>query len=626
MQAEHLEILDFLHRYAPFNELPEDTLKWVTNTIEISYFKAGTQILQFGDEVDALYLIRSGAVEVSRRNGDLYNRLSEGGFFGEFGLMRNKSVRFPAKALEDCLIYLIPEPVFSNLFENFEYFADYVEIEDRSRLHQVASRRADANELLTSSVETLIAREPVTLDINSSAREAAIKMSDEGVSSVLIVNSAQSSKPDQGEESSNYLAGIVTDVDIRKRLVAQGLNYDTPVTEIMTADMVSVEYNQFVFEASLTMLRYNIHHLPVLKRDRPIGVIALSDIIRHESHNSLVVVSSIFHQHSVEDLQPLAEEARACFIRMVNEDANSHMIGGAMAIIGRSFKQRLLELGEEKFGPPPIPYCFLALGSMARDEQLVITDQDNAMVLDNSFDPAKHDDYFLKLAQFVSDGLNVCGYPYCKGEIMATNQKWRKPLKAWEDYFTDWIENPTPEALLNSSIFFDLDGVWGKTEWADRLNEQIVKQAQGSPRFLACMARNALRRTPPLGFFKGFVLEKDGRHVNSFNLKRRGTAPLADLIRVHALACGSRSINSFDRLLDVIDSNILPAGHAQDIREALEFISMVRIRHQAQDLEAKREPDNNVEPENLSEFERRTLKDAFQVLSSAQKFLKFRYP
>ncbi|GGB96658.1 cyclic nucleotide-binding protein [Marinobacterium zhoushanense] len=620
MQAEHLEIMDFLRRYPPFNELPEEALGRVAANIDVSYFKAGTQILEFDQEVDAWYVIRSGAVEVYRRNGDLYNRLSEGGYFGEFGLLRENRVRFPIVALEDTLAYLIPAPIFKELFEQYENFADFVEVEDRSRLRQTVARREDANELLTSSIEVLIGRAPVTIETGSTVREAAIRMSDEGVSSLLIVHPSGS---DQANVS--CMAGMITDRDLRNRVVAKGLSYDTPVTQIMTAELIHAEHNQLVFEAMLAMLQHNVHHLPILKHGTPVGVIALSDIIRYESQNSLFVVSRIFRANSVEELSTLEGEVRSCFSRMVHEDANSKMIGRAMAVIGRSFKQRLLELAEEKLGPPPVPYCFLALGSMARQEQLIVTDQDNALVLDNSFDPMKHDAYFLQLAQFVSDGLAACGYTYCKGEIMATTPKWRQPLRVWERYFDEWIDEPTPQTLLNSFIFFDLDGVWGKTEWADHLSRYIANKAQHNSRFLACMARNALLRTPPLGFFKEFVMEPSGQQTQSIDMKRRGTAPLADLIRVHALAVGSVARNSFDRLQDVIEADILPQGRGQDLRDALEFISMVRIRHQALDLDAGQKPDNKIEPENLSDFERKNLKDAFQILSSAQKFIKYRY-
>ena len=310
---------------------------------------------------------------------------------------------------------------------------------------------------------------------------------------------------------------------------------------------------------------------------------------------------------------------------MVTEDASSRMIGSAMAVIGRSFKQRLLELAEETLRPPPVPYCFLALGSMARQEQLIVTDQDNALVLDNSFDPARHDDYFKALAAFVSDGLARCGYSYCTGGVMATNAKWRQPLRQWERYFSEWIEQPTPESLLNSGIFFDIDGVWGETEWIDGLRRLISRKAKGNSRFLACLARNALLRTPPLGFFKDFVVESDGRHSRAINLKRRGTAPLADLVRVHALAVGSLARNSFERLNDIIEADVLPRGRGQDLLDAMEFVSMVRIRNQANDLAAGIEPDNSIEPDSLSEFERKSLRDAFLILSNAQKYLKFRY-
>ncbi|MCB2030383.1 MAG: cyclic nucleotide-binding protein, partial [Rhodoferax sp.] len=222
-------------------------------------------------------------------------------------------------------------------------------------------------------------------------------------------------------------------------------------------------------------------------------------------------------------------------------------------------------------------------------------------------------------------GLARSGYSYCSGDVMATNTRWRQSLRVWQDTFRQWIEQPTPETLLAASIFFDLDGVWGQTAFSERLRTLIADKARANTRFLACMARNALLRTPPLGFFKDFVLEPDGRHANAINLKRRGTAPMVDLIRVHALAIGSRARNSFERLRDVIAADVLPQGRGQDLHDALEFISMVRIRNQAHDMAAGLEPDNSIEPEKLSEFERKSLRDAFQILSHAQTYLKFCY-
>lgn len=622
MEAELLEIKNFLSQHPPFDELEDDVLNYVTRHVEISYYREDTPVIHFGDEIHDLYMVRSGVIEVYRRKGELYNRLDEGALFGQMGLLTNNKVRFPAKATKDSLLYCIPEEVFQELYENHEAFADFVEVEDNARLRQTVSNSSEQNDLTTSKVRTLLTTEAPSIPKTESIQNAAIKMAEENVSSLLIIDPEVA---DDDEDDNNPLVGIITDRDLCTRVLAQGLDPNDEVSSVMTTEVISLDHNAYVYEAMLTMLRYNVHHLPVLKDKQPIGIIEATDIVRYESQNSLLLVSSIFQQQSVEELAALSEQVKDSFVRLVNEDANSHMVGSAMSVIGRSFKQRIIELAEEELGEPPVPYCFVALGSMGRDEQLLVTDQDNAIILDNTFVKEKHDAYFAELSKRVCDGLDQCGYTYCTGDIMATNPEWRMTRSEWEECFADWIDNPNPKALLNASIFFDLDGVYGRLKWAEQLNGFIVRRARKNNRFLACLARNAMNRTPPLGFFKDFVMEKDGQHKNSINLKRRGTAPLADLIRVHALAVGSRSKNSFERLDDIHEAGILPKGKARDLSDALEFISMVRIRHQALDVENQIEPDNNIEPENLSDFERRNLKDAFQILSNAQNFLKFRY-
>lgn len=617
MQAELIDIRNHLQQHAPFSDLPESLLDEVAGSIEIAYHRAGSRILELGQKNTDLHYIRSGAVELYRRSGELYNRLGEGEIFGQIGLLMGRQVRFPATALEDTLVYLIPLSMFQHLFDTQDAFADYVEIEDQSRLRSAVNRSQKGNELMTSKVSRLISRQPVMAASTIRLQEAARIMTEQRVSALPLVEGS-------GEHEGD-LVGIITDRDLRTRAVADAMPSETPVAEIMSRDLITIRSDAYIFEAMLEMLHNNVHHLPVIERGKPRGIVALSDIMKYESQNSLYVVSNIYRQQNVTGLKAVSKDVEASFIRMVNEDANSHMIGSAMAGIGRSFSQRLLELGEEKLGPPPVPYCYLALGSMARDEQLIVTDQDNALVLDDSFDPAEHDDYFLALAKFVSDGLAECGYAYCTGDIMATNKKWRQPLSVWKDYFTDWIENPKAEALLNSNIFFDLDGVHGEMSYAKALQDLIATKAQNSQRFLAMMARNAINRTPPLGFFRQFMLEEGGKQSKTFNLKRRGTAPVSDLIRVHALACGSRRQNSFTRLQDIAHTRLLPEDGVDNLRDALEFIAIVRIRHQAIAMENGREPDNNVRPEDLSPFERSHLKDAFQIVSQAQKYLRYRY-
>lgn len=616
MAAELQDILLFLDSCPPFDELPEEAVREAAAEMEVSYYRAGTTIYGYGNAVHHLYIIRRGAVEISRRNGTLYNRLEENDIFGQMGLLMNNVARLSAKAIEDTLVYCLPENQFHTLCSEFEHFSDFVELEDSTRLRQAVA--TTGQQITTAKIKTLLTGDPVVLKQDATVQQAAMVMEQNNISAVLI-------ESDKLQDVGIRASGILTDRDMCTRVLATGLSSDTPVRDIMSRELLCLDQNAYIYEAMLLMLRNNIKHLPVIKGRKPVGIIEHSDIVRYESQHSLLLVNTIFQQSSLEDLIDLSPQVQDSFVRMVNEDANSHMIGTAMSVIGRSFIQRIIELAVAHLGDPPVPFCFLIFGSMARDEQLVVTDQDNGLLLHNDYDPQHHEKYFETLADYVCDGLDKCGYHYCSGDIMATNPEWRKTTAQWKECFTDWIDNPKPQALLNSSIFFDLDGVYGMLEAVTDLQDFIVERAGKNKKFLACLARNAINRTPPLGFFKTFVLETDGKHKNSINLKRRGTAPLSDLVRVHALAAGSKAINTFERMDDVIESTLLPEGKGEDLRDAMEFISLVRIRHQAKDIESNREADNNVEPTAMSDFERRHLKDAFQILSNAQNFIKYRY-
>lgn len=624
MSTEIQDVINFVSAHEPFDGLPSDELTSMCGQIEVSYFQSGTQIFEYDEAIDALYLIRSGSVEIFTRSGDLYNRLEPGQVFGQMGVLMNGHVRYPAKALEDTLIYRIPAAIFLKLCRQNAEFGDYFEVNEHSTLKQVVLNQADNNDMTTVRVRDIVDREPVYADADMTVQECAQKMTELKVSSVVVYDEVAMRSEEEGEKRS-IPAGIVTDRDLRKRIIAKGLPFTTPLRDIMSADLVTIGYDAYVYEAMVLMLRHNVHHLPLVHHHEVKGMVALSDIVRHESQNSLLLIRGIMTEESVEALSALSSQVGAVMVRMVKEGANSHMISTAISVIGRSFKQRLLQLAEKKFGPPPVPYCFLALGSMAREEQLLVTDQDNALILSTDYDEKTHGEYFKNFSNFVCDGLNACGYSHCDGGIMASNPKWRMTLPEWKKQFNDWIEHPDPKALLNASIFFDLSGVDGKLTWAEQLTRFIVHKARRNRGFLAALARNSLNRTPPLGFFKDFVVEIDGRQRQSLNLKRRGTAPMVDVIRVHALAEGSLSQNSFDRLADIADSKLLPEGKREEISNALEYLSMIRIRQQAAAFEAGEEPDNTVVPETLSAQQRRSMKQAFKVLDSAQKFLRFRY-
>ena len=628
MDIEALEIRQHLARFAPFDRLSDELLDAVADSVDVVYFKAGSEILTLGQAINELHYIRSGAVEVYRRGGTLLNRIEEGDVYGHFSLLRNHQVHFPVTAIEDTLIYLVPDAVFQRLCVEDEHFAEFIEV-DQPRLKSTVENHAGDASMMTTKVRKLITRPPVVVESTATVQDAAQSIGEQHATSVLVLGEPDENPRDNVTDATGHprrLLGILTDSDFRSRVVAAGLPPDTPVGTIVAGHPFTVQSDEILQEAMLRMLRNNLQHLPVLHRRKLVGVLHISDLIRHQTHTSLYLVERIYAQQNAQALGRLLPDVRESFVRMVEEGANSQMVGSALSTIGRSFTRRLLELAELELGPPPVPYSFMALGSMARNEQSIVTDQDNALVLDDRFDPEQHDAYFAAMGKIVSDGLAVCGYTYCTGDIMATNPRWRQPLRVWKQYFNDWIDNPTPERLLHSSIFFDLDNVYGENDFVVQLQDLVANRAPGSALFLAAMARNASNRTPPLGFFRNFVMEKDGKQNNTINVKRRGTAPMIDLIRVHTLASGSTAQNSFERLNDIAKTELLPSGVGDRIRYALEFISIVRIRHQAMALGREQPPTNSIEPENISGTERHNLKDAFQLLSDAQKFLQFRYP
>ncbi|MCW8906004.1 MAG: CBS domain-containing protein, partial [Sedimenticola sp.] len=293
MHAEQLEIAGFLLNHPPFDELPEEVLNELAQQVEVSYYRSGSDILTLSEPIQELYVIRKGAVETYRRTGELYNRLADGDVFGQVSLMMNQRVRFPVKAIEDTLVYCIPFELFQDYCDRFETFADYFESENNSLLRKAVSDYQDNNDLTSVKVKELITRDLVTVPDSASIRQAAEIMTEQHISSLLVIN------PNPDDSDTPGPDGIVTDRDLRERVLATGLSPDSSVAQVMSRVMVTLDDNAYVFEAMLLMLRNNIHHLPIMHRQQPVGVLALSDLVRHESQSSILLVRSIFNMTSV---------------------------------------------------------------------------------------------------------------------------------------------------------------------------------------------------------------------------------------------------------------------------------------------------------------------------------------
>src|SRR3990167_5795079 len=451
-----------------------------------------------------------------------------------------------------------------------------------------------------------------SLPPQTSIREAAQIMSEKRVSSVLIVEQ-------------DHLFGLITDRDLRNRVIAAGMDTGRSIMDIATLAPMTIDVQTPAFDALLLMARHNIHHVPVLDGQRIAGMITATDLTEQHSTSAVYLAGDIYKQGSVEGLQQASTKIKRLQQSLASAQASAYSTGHIITAITDAITSRLLQLGEARFGPAPVDYVWVAAGSQARSEQTAKSDQDNCMVLDDSYDEAQHGAYFKSLAQFVCDGLDACGYVYCPGEMMAMTDTWRQPRRRWAEYFARWTGQPDPKSLMLTCVFFDLRAVHGNNQLLDGLRRDVLERTRGNSIFLALMVGNALTHQPPLGMFKGISSIRSGEHKGTIDLKHTGVVPIVDLARVYALAGGDDAVNTHDRLLGAAAGGSISEQSARDLRDALEFLAFTRIQHQARQIAAGLAPDNYLNPDDISNFERSQLKDAFTVVQSLQSVLGQRY-
>ncbi len=616
MEVELLEMRDFLAAQRPFDQLRDEVLSSLTAKLSIRYVRREQDIPENESGEPVLNVIRTGAAEIRSGEGELLARLGEGDLLGYRVGHRDDARGVRGVAIEDCLLYQLPGAVVDTLCDEHRQLAYFFAPIGGERLRDAVRSLGESQNiqlnLMTTPLRSVLARDPICLPPTATIRETAERMSAERVSSMLIV--------EQG-----HLFGIVTDRDLRLRVIAQGLDYDRPVAEIMTGAPWTVDISVFAYEALLFMARHGVHHLPVLDGTKVAGVVTATDFFERHSTSAIYLAGDIHRQDTVEGLQAASARTPQLLLNLAAAGATADRVGHVITGVGDAFTIRLLELAEMKMGPPPVDYAWVAAGSQARNEQSVGSDQDNALILDDSYDPSAHEEYFRDFTRFVCDGLDACGYVHCPGEMMAMTEEWRLPLKAWKAKFARWIDEPEPKSLMLTCVFFDVRHIYGDDSLFQELRQFVLDKARGNSIFLAHMTSNALSHQPPLGFFRNFVLIRGGEHDQTFDLKHNGIIPIVDLARVYALASGVEAVNTRERLSASVSGGEVSRSGARDLIDALAFIADVRLKHQARQLRSGEAANNFVSPHYLSDFERSHLKDAFAVVRTMQRVLSQRF-
>jgi CBS domain-containing protein len=450
---------------------------------------------------------------------------------------------------------------------------------------------------LTQPVKNLIKGAPVFVTSNATVAQAARQMQGAGIGSVLV-----STDP----------PGIITDRDLRGRVLAAGLGPDAPVSQVMSRPMKTIDSDVPIFAALQIMLENNIHHLPVIEAATIIGVVSSTDLMRHEINNPMYLRRTLDSLQEPSGLGNYASEIAALVQKLFNGGVSGSEIGRIVSSLNDALVRRLIYLGEQTLGPPPARFAWIVFGSEGRLEQALLTDQDNALVYSEESSAAQT--YFRALSSYVVDSLITVGFPHCAGGYMAT--KWCQPLKEWQALFTRYIRAPEPQALLDSSIFFDLRAVAG--DLSLKPLEEILAAARDEKLFLSHMVRVALQFRPPLGFFSR--IRSDNGKVD---LKKGAIGPIVALARAAALCAGSHERSTHARLQAAgASGDLLNEETARMLAEIFSFVLHLRLRRQLTAYQQGQPLTNEINLAELSTLERRHLQEAFVIIKQIQEEIR----
>ena len=611
--SELQPISDFISHIAPFDTLSATQLTECCQALSIAYYGEQQQRVHVESNPAQLYIVRSGAFEVTTPQGKLINRIAEGQFFGFSGMLSGEKVVNQVHILEDGLVYHLPAAMFVQLRAQHQSFDRFFNQAFAKRLRNQGT--ISDKPVSTSRITHIMCRKLTTIEPNATIHQAALLMSEKRLSSLVVMEQ-------------QILCGILTDRDLRNRVLAKGLNGGLLVNQVMTSDPFTIEADALIFEAMLTMSENNIHHLPVVKQDsqgqKPIGIITSTDLIRSQSSQPLLLIGQIDRQNNLEEIVQVSQKIPELLHNLISSDAKATEIGRILTSVTDSLTRRLLTIKQQELGDAPMAFCWLAFGSQGRQDQMAGSDQDNALLLERA--PNQQEQaYFKALSEYVCHALDACGFPFCPGNIMAQNPQWQLSLKQWQQQFTSWIRTPNPKALLNATIFFDIRPISGDLNLFEQLQASILKTTKNNDIFIAAMTKNALQSTPPLGFFRGLVVERDGSEVKGIDLKHKGNALINDIVRIYSLAEGITEVNTSQRLESLMTQNKIDKEIAMSLLDAWEFIAHKRLANQGLQFNTQQTVSNYLLPGNSSSLARHQLKDAFKVIHEAQSTIRFTF-
>jgi CBS domain-containing protein len=618
--------VEILKKFNPFNLLGENLLYKVAASLGEEFYPAGTYVGRQGETSrHVLFLVVEGKAEitVSDKNGHEFVTGYRGPyeFMGETVFFSGEEYPASARAVTDTRCFVLPQEIFEEIIiENPDFAAFFTRLlTERLRiLYQKFFNEDDLSQDqgFGKRISDIMVSNVVTCLPGDDVRQIASIMSGKNVSSVIV---ADKDKP----------LGIITEGDLVSKILLEAdlqKSAGRTARELMSTGLITVKPQDFSYQAFLLMVKYRIKHVIVVDGEGSlVGIVAMRDVIKSRKTGSLAVVNSIESSSTIEELCKLSSEVDQVLQALLVERATVIEITSLITEFYDRITRKVIQISEramieEGYGPPPVSYCWITMGSSGRKEQYARTDQDNGIIYEDVTEDKeeKVKNYFLMLGEKVVAGLEQYGFRRCKGMVMANNEEWCRSFRSWRDTIKDWINSLLPQNVRLMTIFLDFRYLYGKKSLYDLLRNFVVRNFRNSFVVLNFLVQDNLGKKVPINIFRQVQTERSGEHRNELNLKTSACVHVVDCARVFALREGLLVTNTFERLEEIGKRNILKEKDIEYITSAYETLMMLRIRDAMAKMRKSIEPDNYINPRELTNREYSLLREALVMVSRLQ--------
>lgn len=626
---------DILRATVPFNLLPDDEITYLSGILQDHTFaKERIQYHQDYTKLKSVDILVEGSYHIFFYDKERMKRMPEdlgpGAVYGALSILFNKkrSIR-TVVAREGTRVLALERKVFMDLVSRYQDFARYFSsefgrymlIEEyanamRFKSNEVANYIA-SDHFFSKTLKSIQPRALITCRPDIPISRAAQLMTERRVSCLFV----------KGNEP--QILGFITDITLREDVVARQIPYDTPIGEVMENPIVSLGEDAFIYEAILLMFQAKIRYLLVENSDGGYaGVLSRNKLLTDHATSPFVFIQSVKLAVSIDELRRKWRRVPDIVYQQLTRGVRAEIVNQLVTTVSDSIAQKIIESSIEELGEPPCLFVFMALGSEGRKEQTLKTDQDNAIIyedLPEPKDPAVRQ-YFLDLADRISEKLNHVGFNFCTGGFMAKNSRWNHSLAHWKENYEKWINEPQPESVMNFSTFFDCRFIYGERELMNELQKFLhTTLEKPSSMFFYLLANNALQYEPPLTFFlKNFRTFSKGEQ-EVLDIKKAMT-PIVDLVRLYALKYRIFKTNTGERLEELYETDVFTKDEYHELRQAYYYMMAMRLKRQAKNIIRKQgEANNLIEPKSLTQIEQVTLKEIFKVIEKFQLKIKIEF-